>query len=35
MNGIRFSTSGFKRLFLIKIFRFNKLGDGKGTPGSS
>lgn len=30
-----FSTSGFKRLFFIRILRLSRLGDGRGTPGSS
>lgn len=30
-----FSTSGFKRLFLMRILRFSILGGGSGTPGSS
>lgn len=30
-----FSTSDFRRLFLMRILRFSWLGDGSGTPGSS
>ena len=30
-----FSTSGFNLLFLMSIFLFSWLGDGKSTPGSS
>lgn len=30
-----FSTSSFRRLFLMRILRFSILGGGSGTPGSS
>ena len=32
---LRFSSSNFSRLFLIRIFRLSWLGEGRGTPGSS
>jgi len=32
---LRFSTSGFSRLFFIRILRFNWFGEGSGTPASN